>query len=98
MRVGRAAIGCASLMRSLGPPPGQTTARPVLEVRRRRGGVEIVRRYRLRWRIEEVFRALKSDGCGWKRPEMHEAQRLFKLAVVGLATACRTMQLLDAKT
>jgi hypothetical protein len=28
---------------------------------------------------------------------MHEAQRLFKLAVVGLATACRTMQLVDAR-
>src|SRR5580693_8101003 len=29
--------------------------------------------------------------------QMHEAQRLFKLAVVGLATACRTMQLVDAR-
>ena len=56
-----------------------------------------MRLYRLRWRIEEVFRALKSDGMRLEETQMHEAQRLFKLAVVGLATACRTMQLVDAR-
>ncbi len=49
------------------------------------------------WDIEEVFRALKSDGMRLEETQMHEAQRLFKLAVVGLATACRTMQLVDAR-
>ena len=33
-----------------------------LEVGDAEAACEIVRRYRLRWRIEEVFRALKSDG------------------------------------
>jgi hypothetical protein len=28
---------------------------------------------------------------------MHQAARLFKLAVVGLAAACRTIQLVDAR-
>ena len=51
----------------------------------------------LLWDIEEVFRALKSDGMRLEETQMHEAQRLFKLAVVGLATACRTMQLVDAR-
>ena len=58
---------------------------------------EIVRLYRLRWRIEEVFRALKSDGMRLEETQMHDARRLFKLAVVGLAAACRTIQLVDAR-
>jgi hypothetical protein len=57
---------------------------------------EIVRLYRLGWRIEEMFRALKSDGMLLEETQMHEAERLFKLAVVGLAAACRTIQLVDA--
>jgi hypothetical protein len=68
-----------------------------LEVGDAEAACEIVRLYRLRWRIEEVFRALKSDGMRLEETQMHEAQRLFKLAVVGLATACRTMQLVDAR-
>jgi len=58
---------------------------------------EIIRLYRLRWRIEEVFRALKSDGMRLEETQVHEANRLFKLAVVGLASACRTIQLVDAR-
>jgi hypothetical protein len=58
---------------------------------------EIVRLYRLRWRIEQVFRALKSDGMRLEETQMHDAERLFKLAVVGLASACRTIQLVDAR-
>ena len=40
----------------------------------------IVALYRLRWRIEEVFRALKSDGMRLEETQMHDAGRLFKLA------------------
>ena len=61
------------------------------------GACEIIRLYRLRWRIEEVFRALKSDGMRLEQTQMHEAGRLFKLAVVGLAAATRTIQLVDAR-
>jgi hypothetical protein len=58
---------------------------------------DIVRLYRLRWRIEEIFRALKSDGMRLEETQMQDAKRLFKLAVVGLAAACRTIQLVDAR-
>jgi hypothetical protein len=58
---------------------------------------EIVRLYRLRWRIEEVFRSLKSDGMRLEETQMHDAGRLFKLALVGLAAATRTVQLVDAR-
>jgi hypothetical protein len=44
-----------------------------------------------------VFRALKSDGMRLEETQVHEARRLFKLAVVGLAAACRTIQLVDAR-
>ena len=58
---------------------------------------EIVRLYRLRWRIEEVFRALKRDGLNLQATQLHGADRLFKLAVIGLAAATRTIQLVDAR-
>jgi hypothetical protein len=52
---------------------------------------------RLLWDIEEVFRALKSDGMRLEETQVHAAVRLFRLAVVGLAAACRTIQLVDAR-
>ena len=87
--------------REINPPANQE---PLLwrlltsiEVADANGAREIVRLYRLRWRIEEVFRALKSDGMRLEEAQMHDAGRLFKLAVVGLAAACRTIQLVDAR-
>ncbi len=58
---------------------------------------EIVRLYRLRWRIEQTFRALKSDGLGLPDVQLHDAARLFKLAAIGLRAAVRTIQLVDAR-
>src|ERR1700687_2150062 len=68
-----------------------------IEVADAEAACEIVRLYRLRWRIEEMFRALKSDGMRLEETQLHQAERLFKLAVVGLAAACRTIQLVDAR-
>jgi hypothetical protein len=59
--------------------------------------IEIVNLYRLRWRIEEVFRALKSDGLGLEATQVIDADRLFKLTALSLAAAIRTMQLVDAR-
>ena len=58
---------------------------------------EIVGLYRLRWRIEQVFRALKSDGLGLPDVQVQDAERLFKLAALGLGAAVRTIQLVDAR-
>jgi hypothetical protein len=58
---------------------------------------EIIRLYRLRWRIEQTFRALKSDGLGLPDVQLRDAGRLFKLAAIGLGAAVRTMQLVDAR-
>jgi hypothetical protein len=58
---------------------------------------EIVRLYRLRWQIEQTFRALKTDGLGLPDVQVRDAERLFKLAAIGLAAAVRTIQLVDAR-
>lgn len=58
---------------------------------------EIIDLYRLRWRIEQVFRALKSDGMALEDSQLVDAERLFILATMGLAAAVRTIQLVDAR-
>ena len=87
--------------KEIDPPEGENPLRwrllTTLAVDGAGAAGEIVRLYRLRWRIEEVFRALKSDGMRLEETQVHEAGRLFKLAVVGLVAACRTIQLVDAR-
>jgi hypothetical protein len=58
---------------------------------------EIVRLYRLRWRIEQVFRATKSDGLRLEDTQVKDAHRLFNLAAIALTAAARTIQLVDAR-
>ncbi len=68
-----------------------------IDVNEADGASEIVRVYRLRWRIEDIFRALKSDGMRLEETQMLGAARLFELVAVGLAAAFRTIQLVDAR-
>jgi hypothetical protein len=58
---------------------------------------EIVQLYRLRWRIEQLFRALKSDGLALDDSQVVDAERMFNLAALGLAGAIRIIQLVDAR-
>jgi hypothetical protein len=58
---------------------------------------EVVQLYRMRWRIEQVFRALKSDGLALNDSQVIDAERMFNLAAIGLAGAIRTIQLVDAR-
>lgn len=58
---------------------------------------EIVQLYRMRWRIEQTFRALKSDGLALDDSQVIDAERMFNLAAIGLAAAIRTIQLVDAR-
>jgi len=58
---------------------------------------EIVRLYRLRWRIEQVFRAMKSDGLRLEETQVTQAAKLFNLAAIALVAAARTIQLVDAR-
>jgi hypothetical protein len=58
---------------------------------------DIVRLYRLRWRIEEVFRTLKSDGMKLEDSQVQDAEHLFRLSALALAAAVRILQLVDAR-
>ncbi len=58
---------------------------------------EIIQIYRLRWRIEQVFRASKSDGLELPDVQVHDADRLFKLGALAIGAAVRTIQLVDAR-
>jgi len=57
----------------------------------------IVQLYRLRWRIEQTFRSLKSDGLALEDSQVTDPERMFNLAAIALAGAIVTMQLLDAR-
>jgi hypothetical protein len=58
---------------------------------------EVVRLYRLRWRIEEVFRALKRDGLALEETQVQDAKHLFHLSALALGAAVRIIQLVDAR-
>ena len=57
----------------------------------------MVRLYRLRWRIEETFRALKKDGLRLEETQVVEASAVMNLASLALAAAVRIVQLVDAR-
>lgn len=87
--------------REIDPPPG---AEPVLwrilttlAVASSEEALEVVRLYRLRWRIEEVFRTLKSDGLKLEESQVQQAEHLFRLTALALAAAVRILQLVDAR-
>ena len=58
---------------------------------------EVVRLYRLRWRIEEVFRALKSDGLRLEETQVRDPVRVFRLSALALGAAARIIQMVDAR-
>jgi Transposase DDE domain len=58
---------------------------------------EVVGMYRLRWRIEQVFRATKNDGLRLEDTQVQKAQCLFKLAALAVLAATRIIQLVDAR-
>jgi hypothetical protein len=87
--------------REIDPPEGREpvlwrllTTWPVGEAEE---ALEAVRLYRLRWRIEEVFRALKSDGLELEASQVRQAEHLFRLAALAIAAAVRILQLVDAR-
>ena len=58
---------------------------------------EVIRLFRLRWRIEELFRALKKDGVALEDIQIQDAERIFRLAALTMGAAVRTPQLVDAR-
>jgi hypothetical protein len=87
--------------REINAPPGRTPLLWRLLTTRKvtcaADAEDIVQLYRLRWRIEQVFRALKSDGLALDDSQVIDAERMFNLTAIGLAGAIRTIQLVDAR-
>jgi len=85
----RAAPSLASCAACSAARSGGQTLRllTTLPVATRADAEEVIRLYRLRWRIEHVYRALKSDGLALEETQVEEAGRPFKLAALGLVAA-----------
>jgi Transposase DDE domain len=58
---------------------------------------ELVRWYRLRWTVEQVFRTAKSAAMQADESQLTEARRFVKLAVVALIAAVRIMQIVNGR-
>jgi hypothetical protein len=58
---------------------------------------DIVGLYRLRWRIEQSFRMLKTHGMNIEETQMHEPHKLFNLSAMAMGCAVRIIQLVDAR-
>ena len=61
------------------------------------GAMEVVRWYRLRWHIEQLFRTLKTDGFAVEDSQVVEAHALMNLTVAALIAAMLTLQLTLAR-
>ena len=77
--------------REVNAPAGKTpllwrlmTTHPVADAAQ---AEEVVQLYRLRWRIEQAFRALKSDGLALEDSQIIEPERMFNLAAMALIAA-----------
>ena len=58
---------------------------------------DIVRLYRLRWTIEELNRAMKSQGMNMEESQITRARVMKKLCVMALIAASRSIQLVRAR-
>jgi hypothetical protein len=87
--------------REIDPPAGKTALHwrllTTLPIASAAQAEEVVQLYRLRWRIEQTFRALKSDGLALDDSQIIEPERMFNLAAMGLISAIRIIQLVDAR-
>ena len=68
-----------------------------LAVEDQAAAAEVVGLYRLRWRIEQTFRMLKSHGLRIEETQTAEPHRLFNLAALATGAAVRIIQLVDAR-
>ena len=58
----------------------------------------VIRWYRLRWNVEQLFRTLKRQGLGIEQSVIEDGEVLEKLVVIALIAATMTMQLTLARS
>lgn len=59
--------------------------------------LQIISWYKKRWNIEQVFRALKTQGLDIESSQVESGKNLMKLAVIALSAAIQIMQLTLAR-
>ena len=91
----------AVFVEEINPPLGEEAVRWMLltthEVKNTNDAKRIVRLYRLRWTIEELNRAIKSQGLDTEESQITRANPLKKLCVMALIAAARVIQLVRAR-
>lgn len=89
------------VVREIDPPKGAEPVRWVLLTSHAVGGVEdaleIVRWYRLRWTIEQLFRTLKTNGFNVEDSQMVDGHALMNLVTAALIAAMETLRLTLAR-
>jgi hypothetical protein len=85
-------------VREVDPPPGRTDRvhwclLTTHAVDTAADALRMVRWYRLRWTIEQVFRTMKTDGVDVETSQITTPNSLLKLVMVALIAAVRIMQL-----
>jgi len=83
------------------PPPGTQAVcwrlLTTLPVDTAEQALEVADVYRQRWRIEQVFRAMKRHGVQLEQVQAERRDHLFKLGAIALIAGVRTLQLVDAR-
>lgn len=89
-------------VREIDPPSGEE---PILwrlltthDVETVEQAVTVIRWYRQRWHVEQLFRTVKRQGLDLEESALAEGAALEKLAVIALIAACQTMQLVLARS
>ncbi len=89
------------VVREIDPPAGVEPVRWVLltthAVESLEAAIEIVRLYRLRWNIEQLFRTLKTHGMNVEESQVVDGHALINLVTVALIAAMQTLQLTLAR-
>jgi hypothetical protein len=91
----------AVVVREIDPPKDAEPVRWVLltthVINSLANAIEIVRWYRLRWHIEQLFRTLKTDGFDVEDSQVVEGHALMNLVTAALIAAMQTLQLTLAR-
>jgi len=91
----------AVFIEEIDPPRGEDAVQWMLltnrEVNSLDAAQDIVRLYRLRWTIEELNRAMKSQGMDMEESQITRASVMKKLCVMALIAASRSIQLVRAR-
>jgi hypothetical protein len=89
------------VVRELDPPKGAEPVRWVLLTTHRvdnlAAALEIVRWYRLRWHIEQLFRTLKTNGFDVENSQVVQGHALMNLVTAALIAAMLTLQMTLAR-